>query len=242
MKMGNDQCWVVLFVIVSFLLPCYINGATVSDQTQQSPPFANTTCGRVQGLWRTHGSLTLAAFLGIRYGSKPIRFHPPSPAQCWNGTLRADGQPKACIQWRSVTEPLQGQSEDCLFLNVFAPRSMFTSIAHLFINMHHQHTLHLNAKYLQTFSRYTRQQLTRLIHIHLGLNYPPWTHTHTRTHIHTHTHTHIHTHKTLSPINPSLHPLFCYRCNRVARVCVALWRRQLFWQYHVIWRYRSLYR
>ncbi|KAG6107391.1 hypothetical protein E4U14_004173 [Claviceps sp. LM454 group G7] len=78
---------------------------------------------------------TVSRFLGIRYGQPPVRFTPPQPAQPWTSLYDASAPGPSCLQhfnypasarnrskqWFN-TPPFPGhESEDCLFLNVFAP-------------------------------------------------------------------------------------------------------------------------
>jgi para-nitrobenzyl esterase len=92
-------------------------------------PNVKVDCGAVEGLWEKQGDIKLASFLGIPFGAPPIgpsgRWRPARRAECWNGTLAAKKQPSACFQWHYPAIPPQGQSEDCLYLNVFAPASEF---------------------------------------------------------------------------------------------------------------------
>jgi para-nitrobenzyl esterase len=76
-----------------------------------------TTAGRVRGI--VDGDLQV--FRGIRYGADtaPRRFQPPVPPQPWRHVVDARAFGAACPQ--PGTEP--DQSEDCLFLNVVAPRA-----------------------------------------------------------------------------------------------------------------------
>lgn len=64
-------------------------------------------------------------FLGIRYAQPPVgalRFRPPVPARRWTGTYDATTFGARCVQPPSMLAPPgEAQSEDCLYLNVFAP-------------------------------------------------------------------------------------------------------------------------
>ena len=61
-------------------------------------------------------------FLGIPYAAPPVRdlrWKPPQPPASWGGVRSAAAFGADCIQHQSPTQ--QPQSEDCLFLNVWAP-------------------------------------------------------------------------------------------------------------------------
>jgi para-nitrobenzyl esterase len=82
-----------------------------------SGPIARTTLGRIRGA--VDGDLQV--FRGIRYGvdTATRRFQPPVAPAAWRGVRDAVSFGPASPQ--SVNEP--DQSEDCLFLNVVAPRA-----------------------------------------------------------------------------------------------------------------------
>ena len=80
-------------------------------------------------------SITVNKFLGIPFAAPPVRFSPPvSPAK-WSEPLDTSAQKPACIQQfnypaaaREFTidlfntpPPVAGESEDCLYINVYAP-------------------------------------------------------------------------------------------------------------------------
>ncbi|KAG5988123.1 hypothetical protein E4U54_004763 [Claviceps lovelessii] len=83
----------------------------------------------------------VARFLGIRFGEPPVRFAPAQPAKPWSGMgstpYDASSYGPTCLQQFNGAEdernrsmrwfnspPFVGpESEDCLFLNVFAPGS-----------------------------------------------------------------------------------------------------------------------
>jgi para-nitrobenzyl esterase len=80
-------------------------------------PIIRTTAGRIRGSFAGD----LQVFRGIRYGADtaPRRFMPPLPPEPWKGVIDARAYGPASPQ--SGSEP--NQSEDCLFLNVTAPRA-----------------------------------------------------------------------------------------------------------------------
>ncbi|KAH8664562.1 Carboxylesterase [Xylariales sp. PMI_506] len=67
------------------------------------------------------------SFLGLRFGAPPVRFAPPAPAAKHSGILNATVFGPSCIQAipaalaAAAPVPVDNQSEDCLFLNVYAP-------------------------------------------------------------------------------------------------------------------------
>eukprot|EP01065_Artemidia_motanka_P022621 TRINITY_DN26827_c0_g1_i1.p1 TRINITY_DN26827_c0_g1~~TRINITY_DN26827_c0_g1_i1.p1 ORF type:complete len:542 (+),score=158.41 TRINITY_DN26827_c0_g1_i1:64-1626(+) len=82
------------------------------------PPVAHLTpSAAVRGTELAGG---VAEFLGIRYAAPPtgrLRFRPSAPPHAWIGTVPATEYGPSCLQL-----PLDGAaSEDCLFLNVWAP-------------------------------------------------------------------------------------------------------------------------
>ena len=63
----------------------------------------------------------IATFLGIPYAAPAIRdlsWRPPQPPEAWDGVRAADQFESDCVQHTSSNRP---QSEDCLYLNVWAP-------------------------------------------------------------------------------------------------------------------------
>jgi para-nitrobenzyl esterase len=90
--------------------------ATVSAQT------VVTDTGTFTGIPSPSDPAAVDAFFGIRYAAAPegaARWTPPQPPTPPTGTVLADIPGPACPQADS-TAPLP-QSEDCLFLNVYAP-------------------------------------------------------------------------------------------------------------------------
>jgi acetylcholinesterase/carboxylesterase 2 len=76
------------------------------------------------------------AYLGVPYASPPLRFAPPTAPQPYQ-TLTAQTLPPSCLQeffsgeagervrayFNNPGLPAPAESEDCLYLNVFAPQS-----------------------------------------------------------------------------------------------------------------------
>ncbi|XP_064606020.1 neuroligin-4, X-linked-like [Liolophura sinensis] len=86
-------------------------------------------------------------FLGVPYASPPVgklRFEPPQALPHWDGIINTTELSPACAQSDSALEYLQAhypdfdyQSEDCLYLNIFAPqlRKDFASLP-VFVFVH----------------------------------------------------------------------------------------------------------
>ena len=104
-------------------------GAGCASQEVLDPPVGASTAmiasGRLQGA--TEGGLRV--FKGIPYAAPPVgagRWRPPAPAPAWSGVRDATRNGAACIQppggeqnvYSNVITPT---SEDCLFLNLWAP-------------------------------------------------------------------------------------------------------------------------
>jgi para-nitrobenzyl esterase len=84
-----------------------------------------TAQGKVQG--KTINDGKVKAFLGLPYAAPPVgdmRWKAPEPAAKWKATRDATHYGARCYQGRSFADMVfqdSGPSEDCLYLNVFAP-------------------------------------------------------------------------------------------------------------------------
>ncbi|XP_074839066.1 acetylcholinesterase [Carettochelys insculpta] len=94
----------------------------------------STRAGRLRGLRLPVLSGHVSAFLGIPYAEPPVgalRFRRPEPKQPWAGVLEATAFQRACHQYvdtlypgfpgMEMWNPNREMSEDCLYLNVWAP-------------------------------------------------------------------------------------------------------------------------
>ena len=94
-----------------------------------------TNAGRVQGYSEEIDGSTLDIYLGIPYARPPVgelRFKRPLPVEPWEGVHDATTLPNSCWQMVDTTfdqfpgvdmwNPNTDMSEDCLYLNVWAPQ------------------------------------------------------------------------------------------------------------------------
>src|SRR5678810_188569 len=82
-------------------------------------PIVHVTSGDLRGI--TVGAVT--SFKGIPYAAPPIgeyRWRPPQPVKAWQGERDATKFGADCPQ-RTFPGSTATMSEDCLFLNVWAP-------------------------------------------------------------------------------------------------------------------------
>jgi para-nitrobenzyl esterase len=95
-----------------------------ADVYNEARPIVAIKNGKLQGV-KEHGML---AFKNIPYAASPVgklRWRPPQPAQNWEGVRDASRFGQACLQplVEGLNPELIPGSEDCLKLNVYAPRS-----------------------------------------------------------------------------------------------------------------------
>jgi para-nitrobenzyl esterase len=86
------------------------------------PAVVTTEAGRVRGT--VSGAYRL--FQGIPFAAPPVgprRFEPPAPAPPWPGARDARSPGGRCPQPAAITGEPASDTEDCLYLNVTAPRS-----------------------------------------------------------------------------------------------------------------------
>jgi para-nitrobenzyl esterase len=108
----------ILFIVV-FSLPSYAANREVGGT------FVSIKQGKLQGSFERGGSVR--AFKGIPYAAPPVgelRWQPPQEASTWQNIKQASTFGHKCMQ-NPMFSDMQfrdaGISEDCLFLNVWAP-------------------------------------------------------------------------------------------------------------------------
>ncbi|XP_059523977.1 carboxylesterase 5A isoform X1 [Myotis daubentonii] len=110
--------------------------AGLSEGPAGDGPTRSTRLGWVRGKQATvlGSTMPVNVFLGVPYAAPPLgplRFTNPKPASPWNGIRNATSYPNLCFQnseWLfsnqhilRVHYPEFGVSEDCLYLNIYAP-------------------------------------------------------------------------------------------------------------------------
>src|ERR1700734_2859924 len=89
------------------------------------PLTIKTQQGRVHGKLLNDGKV--GAFLGVPYAAPPLddrRWKAPEPVAQWKGVRDATKYGARCTQGQPFDDMVfqdAGESEDCLYLNVFAP-------------------------------------------------------------------------------------------------------------------------
>src|SRR5579859_8094941 len=95
-------------------------GAVASPASGGANPVVRINDGLVRGT--TAGPVD--EFLGLPYAAPPtgsLRWRPPAPAASWAGVRDATQFGPSCPQQPSPFAPPGPMSEDCLYLNVYAP-------------------------------------------------------------------------------------------------------------------------
>ncbi|HEU5416527.1 MAG TPA: carboxylesterase family protein [Streptosporangiaceae bacterium] len=93
--------------------------ARLTASTTPAGPIVRTRDGQLQGKYAEG----ISQFLGVRYAAPPVgalRWQAPQPARPWRGVRPATSYGNRCPQLPSGNGP-RADTEDCLFLNVFAP-------------------------------------------------------------------------------------------------------------------------
>lgn len=119
---SGKRTWAAAFAAVLALAGC---GGGSDDEANTE--VLQTASGAVRGV--AHDGID--AFKGIRYAAPPVgalRWRPPEPAAPWTGVLEARDFGATCAQTNELGGfAARSESEDCLFLNVFAPTERSTA-------------------------------------------------------------------------------------------------------------------
>src|SRR5271155_5801472 len=97
--------------------------AAASAAAAASSPIVITEAGAISGV--TQGEI--AVYRGVPFAAAPVgilRWQPPIAPAAWTGTRAAQAFEPACMQ-EGVSMPGEtppATSEDCLYLNLWAPR------------------------------------------------------------------------------------------------------------------------
>jgi para-nitrobenzyl esterase len=107
-----------LAILTGVMIAMLATGTQARSKIQQGT-LLHLADGDVQG----HTNGKTREFLGIPYAAPPIgtqRWRPPAPAIPWHTVLEASAFAPACAQPSSL-QSSPSESEDCLYLNVWAP-------------------------------------------------------------------------------------------------------------------------
>ena len=135
------NCCVLIFpdksvnhlVILLFLL-FTLKVIFIQAKQEQASRVVQTTHGRIQGLKEHYKGTELEIFLGIPYGKPPtgnMRFRRAERVENWRGVRETTELPPTCPHFNDTSfdrmpgvemwNPNTRLSEDCLYLNVWAP-------------------------------------------------------------------------------------------------------------------------
>jgi para-nitrobenzyl esterase len=111
--------------LIRLLLVCISTGFA---HAQAPAPKVKTAQGEAVGKWIHDGKEK--GFFGLPYAAPPVgdlRWKAPEPPRAWSGVRDATKFGNRCEQWHIWDDYFftdDGPSEDCLFLNVYAPAAV----------------------------------------------------------------------------------------------------------------------
>jgi len=115
-----------MFSLTSFatLICCAATVVVAAGACTGKCKTVQLTTGTVEGGDNVDGGVH---FLGLPFAAPPVnglRWQPPAPAANWSGTRKATEYNAACMQGNSAIYTKYGNSEDCLYLNVWLPKGI----------------------------------------------------------------------------------------------------------------------
>ncbi|XP_057326300.1 juvenile hormone esterase-like isoform X3 [Microplitis mediator] len=121
------------------LIICF-NTVGIESLSFQLTSVIKTDKGPVRGeiLTSADRKIKFSSFRGIRYGKPPVgylRFKPPAEADPWTSIFDATSEGIQCPQMDIFHPNIYVGSEDCLNLNVYTPKTYFSSLFHRSISM-----------------------------------------------------------------------------------------------------------
>lgn len=121
-------CFALLLTVACFA-PSASRASEQSTDARGSSLVVRTTKGYVKGIEMSG----VREFLGIPYAAPPVgplRWRPPQEAAPWQGVRAATEFGNGCPQNAPGVFGSPSTTEDCLYLNVFAPRTGHRASAH----------------------------------------------------------------------------------------------------------------
>lgn len=107
-------------ILIAGAMSLALSLAMAPETAMADAPVVKTTAGLVKGQVEDG----LAVFKGIPFAKPPVgdlRWRAPQPPEVWSGVKEAARFGAACMQARTPVADYEAISEDCLYLNVWAP-------------------------------------------------------------------------------------------------------------------------
>jgi len=123
---------------IVFVAFCGMLSVPILSAAEDEAPVVRVSAGELRG--QAAGDLMI--FKGIPYAAPPVgdlRWRSPQPAQAWNGMRLATEFGNECMQAPAAlsSNPLRATlSEDCLYLNVWAPKGRNASSLPVMVWIH----------------------------------------------------------------------------------------------------------